>query len=199
MTTINLSDIASLAITIDPISLIEPPEKTTSQFFNGLIEIPEDLEDGLFDPDQIEQLTITCPITGRSGNIVYFEEDDGICEGILNEYLGIKINAFAVEVFAFNYLYVKCVCHQDKCEYFLSDIIHYSNNKIYASKRFKFRSLLPHKLKTMNDFKSVVIHALADMYERFKSVCIDLHPKPWLSSKNIDLPELPERTDGLPF
>lgn len=195
----NSCSTTSLAITIDPISLIEPPEKTTSQFFNGLIEIPEDLEDGLFNPDQIEQLTITCPITGRSGNIVYFEENEGICEGILNEYLGIKINAFAVEVFALNDLCINCVYHNDKCEYFLSDITHYSNDKIYASKMFKFRSLLPHKLKTMNDFKSVVIHALADMYERFKSICIDMHPKPWLSSKNIDLPELPDRTDGLPF
>lgn len=195
----NSSSTTNLAITIDPLSLIEPSEKTTSQFFNCLIEIPEDLEDGFFDPDQIEQLIITCPVTGRSGNIVYFEENEGICEGILNEYLGIKINAFAVEVFALNDLCVNCICHEDKCEYFLSEMMYYSSDKVYASKPFKFRSRLPHKLKTMNDFKSVVIHALADMYERFKSICIDLHPKPWLSSKNIDLPELPERTDGLPF
>ena len=195
----NSYNIASLAITIDPISLIEPPEKTTAEYYNSLIEIPDDLKDGLFDPDQIEQLTITCPITGRSGNIVYFEEDEGICEGILNEYLGIKINAFAVEVFALNDLCVNCICHKDKFEYFLSEMIYYSSDKVYASKPFKFRSRLPHKIETMMDFKSVVIHALAHMYERFKSISVDLHPKPWLSAANIDLPELPERTDGLPF
>ncbi|MFE2863209.1 hypothetical protein [Sphingobacterium multivorum] len=195
----NLSSTARLAITMNHISLIEPPEKTTSQFFHDLIEIPEGLENGLFDPDQIEQLTITCPITGRSGNIIYFEENEGICEGILNEYLGIKINAFSVEVFALNDLCVNCICHEDKCEYFLSEMMYYSNDKVHASKPFKFRTRLPHKIKTMTDFKSVVIHALAHMYERFKSISLDLHPKPWLSAANIDLPELPERTDGLPF
>ena len=195
----NSSSTSRLAITINPISLIEPKEKTTSDYFKGLIEIPEELQNGLFDPDKIEQLTITCPITGRSGNVVYFEENEGICEGILNEYLGIKINAFAVDVFTLNDLCVNCICHEDKCEYFLGEMVYYLSEKLYASKPFKFRSRLPHKIKTMTDFKSVVIHALAHMYERFKSICIDLHPKPWLSSKNIELPELPERTDGLPF
>ncbi|MGJ1407432.1 hypothetical protein [Sphingobacterium siyangense] len=195
----NSSSTSRLAITINPISLIEPKEKTTSDYFKGLIEIPEDLQNGLFDPDKIEQLTITCPITGRSGKIVYFEENEGICEGILNEYLGIKINAFAVEVFAVQDLFVNCILHEDKCEYFLSELMYYSSDKVYAAKTFKFRSRLPYKIKTMMDFKSVVIHALAHMYERFKSIAFDLHPKTWLSAANIELPELPECADDLPF